>query len=147
MLKKAPSQPVRPADTPSRRASYAKSRDTRARILAAALEEASHSGFHKTSLARIAVRAGVAVGNLNYHFGSRRELPAGVDGLAGGRSHVASACRRPPTERPTSSTASGPATCLPGLSASESAHVRLADEIKLHEPGLYQRAVAGWWSE
>jgi AcrR family transcriptional regulator len=29
-------------------------------------EEASDSGFHKTSLARIAVRAGAAVGNLNY---------------------------------------------------------------------------------
>ena len=53
---------------------YAKSRDTRARILAAALAEASDAGFHKTSVARIAARAGVAIGNLNYHFGSLREL-------------------------------------------------------------------------
>ena len=63
-----------PSAAPTGRAPYAKSRDTRARILAAALAEASDSGFHKTSVARIAARAGVAVGNLHYHFGSRREL-------------------------------------------------------------------------
>ncbi len=69
-----------PRTTPLRRsgapecAGYAKSRDTRARILAAALAEASDFGFHKTSVARIAARAGVAVGNLHYHFGSRRGL-------------------------------------------------------------------------
>jgi AcrR family transcriptional regulator len=59
---------------PPGRAGYAKSRDTRARILAAALAEASEAGFHKASVAGIAARAGVAVGNLHYHFGSRREL-------------------------------------------------------------------------
>ena len=73
-------QPSSEARTP--RASYAKSRDTRARIMAAALAEASDRGFHKTSVARIAARAGVAVGNLNYHFGSRegliRELMSGL---------------------------------------------------------------------
>ena len=68
------SAPQRAPDPSAGRVSYAKSRDTRARILAAALAEASEAGFHKTSLARIAVRAGVAAGNLNYHFGSRREL-------------------------------------------------------------------------
>ena len=66
--------PLDRSAAPSGRARYAKSRDTRARILAAALAEASESGFHMTSVARIASRAGVAVGNLNYHFGSRREL-------------------------------------------------------------------------
>ena len=59
---------------PSKRIRYARSSDTRARILAAALAEASESGFHKTSVAKIAERAGVAVGNLHYHFGSRRAL-------------------------------------------------------------------------
>lgn len=53
---------------------YAKSRDTRARILAAALEEAGESGLQKTSMSRVAMRAGVAQGSLNYHFGSRAEL-------------------------------------------------------------------------
>ena len=79
MAEKAPHEvrdeaPDAAQETPSVRAGYAKSAETRARILTAALEEASDSGFHKTTLARIAVRAGVAVGNLNYHFGSRREL-------------------------------------------------------------------------
>ncbi|MCR9093055.1 MAG: TetR/AcrR family transcriptional regulator [bacterium] len=53
---------------------YAKSRETRARILAAALEEAGESGLQKTSMSRVAMRAGVAQGSLNYHFGSRAEL-------------------------------------------------------------------------
>ena len=53
---------------------YAKSRDTRARILAATLEEAGESGFYKASTAAIAARAGVAIGSVNYHFGSRDEL-------------------------------------------------------------------------
>ncbi len=68
-----PDAAARPA-SPSGRAGYAKSLDTRARILAATLEEAGDSGFHKASVARIAARAGVAVGNLHYHFGSRGQL-------------------------------------------------------------------------
>ena len=59
---------------PRSRGPYAKSSDTRARILDAALEVAGELGFHRASVARIAERAGVAVGNLHYHFGSRDEL-------------------------------------------------------------------------
>lgn len=125
-------------------AGYAKSRDTRARILAAALEEAGESGFYKTSVARIAARAGVAIGSLNYHFGSRAaliselmrqlmddymtrvqaaEAQSGGDYFSRERavllayiSHV----RRHPS------------------------YVRLADEIKLHEPELYRRGARHW---
>jgi len=125
-------------------AGYAKSRDTRARILAAALEEAGESGFYKTSVARIAARAGVAIGSLNYHFGSRAaliqelmrqlmddyktraqaaEAQSGGDYFSRERalllayvSHV----RRHPS------------------------YVRLADEIKLHEPDLYRRGAQHW---
>lgn len=128
----------------SARSGYAKSLDTRARILAATLEEASNAGLHKASVARIAARAGVAVGNLNYHFGSRGELLR-------------------------QSMASLMADLLPRLNAAEAhdhanffereragllvyldylrahpAHVRLASEIRLHEPALYRRAVTGW---
>jgi len=53
---------------------YARSEDTRARILAAALEETTRVGFHKVSMANIAANAEVAVGILNYHFGSRQKL-------------------------------------------------------------------------
>ena len=136
--------PLQQPDTSSGRTRYAKSRDTRARILAAALAEASDSGFHKTSLARIAVRAGVAVGNLNYHFGSRRELLRELmDSLVAdlmSRLHIAD-----PDESADffDRQRAGLLAYLDYLRANP-AHVRLADEIKLHEPDLYQRAIDGW---
>lgn len=128
------------------RASYAKSRDTRARILAAALAEASHSGFHKTSLARIASRAGVAIGNLNYHFGSRRdllrELMASLVTDLMPRLHAADAAADDGADFFERQRA-GLLAYLDYLRANP-AHVRLADEIKLHEPELYERAMAEW---
>jgi AcrR family transcriptional regulator len=126
------------------RAGYAKSRDTRARILAAALEEAGSSGFHKTSVARIALRAGVAVGNLHYHFGSReellRELMGSLMADLMSRLHAADADDSADFfERQRA----GLLVYLGYLRANP-AYVRLADEIQLHEPELYRRAVAGW---
>jgi AcrR family transcriptional regulator len=130
--------------TTSARPGYAKSRDTRARILAAALAEASDSGFHKTSVARIAARAGVAVGNLHYHFGSRRELMrelmsslvgdliARLDGIEADDGADFFERQR-----------AGLLVYLDYARANP-AYVRLADEIKLHEPDLYRRAIAGW---
>jgi AcrR family transcriptional regulator len=59
---------------PEARGKYARSEDTRERILAAALEESAQVGIHKASMANIAARAEVAVGILNYHFGSRQEM-------------------------------------------------------------------------
>jgi AcrR family transcriptional regulator len=126
------------------RVGYAKSRDTRARILAAALAEASDSGFHKTSVARIAARAGVAVGNLHYHFGSRRELLRELMGSLVAdlmsRLHAAAADEGADffdRQR------AGMLVYLE-YSRANPAYLRLADEIKLHEPDLYRRAVAGW---
>ena len=135
--------PQRP-DTPNGRASYAKSRETRARILEAALGEASDSGFHKTSVARIAARAGVAVGNLHYHFGSRRELlrelMASVAADLMSRLHAVDADESADFfERQRASLLA----YLDYLRANP-AHVRLADEIKLHEPDLYRRAIGEW---
>jgi AcrR family transcriptional regulator len=142
------SSPLQPAaelsDAPSKRSPYARSRDTRARILAAALAEASESGFHKTSVARIAARANVAVGNLHYHFGSRRELLRELmvslvaDLLS--RLHVAH-----PDEAADffSRERAGLLVYLEYLRENP-AYVRLADEVKLHDPELYRRAVAGW---
>jgi len=136
--------PLGQAAAPSGRSSYAKSRDTRARILAAALTEASESGFHKASVARIAERAGVAVGNLHYHFGSRRELLRELMG-----SLVADLMSRLHVADPDDNAdffdrqRASLLAYLDYLRANP-AHVRLADEIKLHEPGLYQLAIAGW---
>lgn len=123
---------------------YAKSRDTRARILAAALEEASESGFHKTSVARIAARAGVAIGSLNYHFGSRAELIRELmrqlmsDYLA--RVQAAEA-------QSGSGYFSRERAVLLAYVAHvrrHPSHVRLADEIKLHEPELYRHGARLW---
>jgi AcrR family transcriptional regulator len=134
----------RSAAAPSRRVRYARSHDTRARILEAALAEASDTGFHKTSVARIAARAGVAVGNLHYHFGSRRELLRELMG-----SLVADLLSRLHVANPPESAdffdreRAGLLVYLEYLRANP-AYARLADEVKLHEPELYRRAVAGW---
>lgn len=127
-----------------RRAGYAKSRETRARILAAALAEASHSGLHKASVARIAERAGVAIGNLNYHFGSRKELLRELMGTLVAelmqRLHAIDAADDADFfERQRA----GLLAYLDHLRAHPE-QVRLADEIKLHDPELYRSAVAGW---
>ncbi len=136
-----PPEPARSAEPAS---GYAKSRDTRERILAAALEEAGESGFHKTSVARIAARAGVAIGSLHYHFGSRAELirelmrQLMVDYLARVQAAEAqSAGDYFARER---------AVLLAYVAhvRRHPAYVRLADEIKLHEPELYRRGAALW---
>ena len=128
----------------SRREGYAKSRETRARILAAALAEASEAGLHKASVAGIAARAGVAVGNLHYHFGSRSELLRELMGTLVAdlmsRLHAVDADDGADFfewQR------AGLLAYLSYLRANP-AHVRLADEIKLHEPDLYRRAVSRW---
>jgi AcrR family transcriptional regulator len=127
-----------------RRAGYAKSHETRERILAAALAEAGHAGLHKVSVAGIAARAGVAVGNLHYHFGSRRALLRQLMGALVAdlmpRLHAIDADDAADFfERQRA----GLLAYLDYLRANP-AHVRLADEIKLHDPALYRRAVAGW---
>jgi AcrR family transcriptional regulator len=135
-----------PLDRPTApgRSQYAKSRDTRARILAAALAEASESSFQEVSIAGIAARAGFAVGNVHYHFGSRRRLLRELMGSLAAdlmaRLHAADADDHADFfERQRA----GLLAYLGYLRANP-AHVRLADEIKLHEPELYRRAVAGW---
>ena len=112
--------------------------------MAAALAEASDRGFHKTSVARIAARAGVAVGNLNYHFGSRegliRELMSGLVADLVSRLHEVEADDDADFfERQRASMLA----YLDYLRANP-AHIRLADEIRLLEPELYRRAVSGW---
>jgi AcrR family transcriptional regulator len=139
-----PSRGPAPRRRARRRVGYAKSRATRARILAAALAEASRAGLHKASVARIAERAGVAVGNLNYHFGSRkqllRELMASLVADLMPRLHAIDAADDADFfERQRA----GLLAYLDHLRAHPE-QVRLADEIKLHDPALYRRAVADW---
>jgi AcrR family transcriptional regulator len=135
---------ARRSTPPSGRSGYAKSRDTRTKILAAALEEASESGFYKASVARIAARAGVAVGNLNYHFGSRGELLRELMGAL--MADLMSRLHAAETDDSADFFERQRAALLVYLDylRANPAHVRLADEIKLHDPDLYRRAVAGW---
>jgi len=136
-------------DTPAppaspRRPGYAKSLDTRARILAAALEEASDAGIHQTSVAAIAARAGVAIGSLNYHFGSREELLREL--MSSLTTDLLS--RLHDTDRSAAGDffereRAGLLAYLDHLRA-HPAYLRLAGEIRLHEPDLYRRAVGGW---
>jgi len=130
--------------SPAARAGYAKSRDTRARILAAALDEASESGFHKASVARIAARAGVAVGNLHYHFGSRGELLKELMGAL--MTDLMPRLHAVDADDSADFFDRQRAALLVYLDylRANPAYIRLADEIKLHEPDLYRRAVAGW---
>jgi AcrR family transcriptional regulator len=128
----------------SKRSAYAKSADTRARILAAALEEASDSGIHETSLAAISARAGVAVGSLNYHFGSREELLRALMGslTADLMSRLHATAMNDDLdffERERADML----VYLEYLRANPT-YLRLAGEIELHEPKLYRRAVADW---
>src|SRR5581483_6940417 len=138
-----PDPRARPRSRPGR-SGYAKSQETRARILAAALEEATDSGIHDTSLAAIAARAGVAIGSLNYHFGSReellRELMASLTTELVARLHATDPQDDGDffeRER------AGLLVYLDHLRANP-AYLRLAGEIRLHEPALYRRTVAGW---
>ena len=135
-------QPAR-TPRPTRRTGYAKSAETRARILAAALAEASEAGIHETSLAAIAERAGVAIGSLNYHFGSReellRELMTSLTAELLARLQAAADDGQDFFERERA----GMLTYLDHLRRNPT-FLRLADEIEVHEPRLYRRAVRDW---
>lgn len=132
------------ATPPTKRASYARSADTRAKILAAALAEASETGFHKTSVARIAARAGVAVGNLHYHFGSRGELLRELMGsLMNDLFERLQAAVPDPNANFFEVERAGLLVYIQYL-RDNPAYGRLLDEIKLHEPELFNRGLAAW---
>src|SRR6266542_4541421 len=70
------------AATPSQKTSPKNSRSrgeiTRERLVEVACDEFVHHGFHATSMRQIADKAGVAVGGIYNHFGSKDELFAAV---------------------------------------------------------------------
>ena len=131
-------------DATGQRGKYARSDGTRARILQAALTEAGESGFQKTSVAKIAVRAGVALGVVNYHFGSKgellRELMASLTRDLHSRLYLAM-----PAAGGTffDHERAGMLAYLDYLRANPS-YLRLCEEVRWLEPELYQRAVEAW---
>ena len=134
-------------NTASPRSQYQRSDETRGRILDAALAEACEVGFQKTSVARIADRAGVAVGNLNYHFGSKQELlrRAMVSLIRDFRAQLLFAL---PSDSHDffEQEKLGLLTYLAYLRANPS-HARLAEEVRLHDPSLYKRGIDAWLDE
>jgi len=130
--------------TATRPTRYAKSRATRAQILAAAREEATAGGLHRASSARIAARAQVAVGSLNYHFGSRDALLRAV--MADLMDDLARRLTEADPGAGTDFFTRHRAELLGYVQyvRANPAHVRLADEIKFLEPGLYAEGVAEW---
>lgn len=81
----ARAEKVSPAATDLRRApKQARSRRTRERILAAAVECFEHRGYDETTTAMIAQRAGIGVGTLYGHFPDKRELLLTLFGLWSG---------------------------------------------------------------
>ena len=143
----APSALSSATNASPRRSGYRRSVETRGRILDAALAEACAVGFQKTSVARIAERAGVAVGNLNYHFGSKQELlrRAMVSLIRDFRAQLLFAL---PSDNHDffEQEKSGLLTYLAYLRANPS-HARLAEEVRLHDPSLYKRGVDAWLDE
>ncbi len=139
-----PTKSVTPPPAARSQNGYSKSADARARILAAALEEANEAGLHKASLAGIAGRAGFAIGNLHYHFGSRdRLLREMMDWLIGDLMARLHAVDIDDGADFFDRQRRGLLVYLEYLRAYPG-HIGLADQVKLHEPDLYRRAVAAW---
>ncbi len=128
---------------PGKRGPYAKSSETRERILGAALEVSGEVGIHRASVAGIAERAGVAVGNLHYHFGSRedllRELLETVQEKLLDEMRQAIADTR-------DGLAMEEAALRTYLSflRRNAAYVRLSEEARLLEPELYRESITTW---
>jgi AcrR family transcriptional regulator len=123
------------------RGQYARSEDTRRRILDAALAEAGESGFQNTSVATIAARADVAVGVLNYHFGSKKDLLAQL--MASQVQDFVSRLAAP--EQDENFFVYEEKLLLAYLKFLEEhpSYVRLGEEIRLHDAELYREGIKG----
>lgn len=126
-----------------KRGEYAKSAETRERILTAAAAVAGEVGVHAVSVARIAERAGVAVGNLHYHFGSLDELMRVV------MQHVADWL----TSEILQAIESGGDVFAREEAAFRAylafvrrnpTYVRLAEEARVHHPEIYHSVLKTW---
>ncbi len=132
----------RPAES-RKRGNYAKTAETREKILAAAMQTAEDLGFHGVSLSEIAKRAGVAVGNVSYHFGSREELLREVMQTVTAQLQqdvlVAGVSGRNAFER-------GEAGIRAYLSFihRHPAYARMAEQVRHHHPEIYRENLAAW---
>lgn len=127
------------SQTGSVRGQYARTEDTRTRVLDAALTEARESGFQRTSVAKIAARAGVAVGVLNYHFGSKQELLAQL--MAAQVKDFVSRLTAPEQDEDFFAYEEKLLRTYLAYLRSNPTYVRLGEEVRLHDPDLYRAGV------
>ena len=129
----------------NKRGAYAKSADTKQKILDAARDVAGEEGFHGVSVAKIAARAGVAVGNLHYHFGSLddllRELMEQVTDQITSEALQAAESTGDVFERE-----EAVLRAYLAFVRRNPTYVRLAEEVRVHHPDIYNR-VLGMWLE
>ncbi|MFQ5698899.1 MAG: TetR/AcrR family transcriptional regulator [Myxococcota bacterium] len=126
-----------------KRGQYAKTAATRARILAAARHVAQARGFHRVSLSEVARRAGVAVGNVSYHFGSRDELLRAL--MRSVADEIVEHVIRP---------AEGGGDYFERAEASlraylafvhrHPAYLRMGDQLRHHRPEIHRRYLEAW---
>ena len=121
------------------RGQYARSEDTRKRILAAALAEAADGGIINTSVSRIGARAGVAVGNLNYHFGSKKELLHEL--MAAQVEDMLSRMSAPAETDDFFSYEESLVRAYLGFLHENPAYIRLAEEVRHIDPDLYHEGM------
>ena len=126
------------------RGGYKRSDETRARVFDAALAEACEVGFQKTSLAKVAARAGVAVGVLNYHYGSKRELMRCVM-VSVHKDLVDQLLFALPADSDEffDQERAGLLAYIAYLRANP-AHSRLVEEVRQHDSELHQQGVEVW---
>jgi len=131
------------ASPPRKRGPYAKSTQTRERILAAAFEVAGEVGLHRAAVTTIADRADVAVGNLHYHFGSRDNL---LHELMEWVQREALAMMEDAIEDAPNVQAVHEAVIRANLAfvRRNPAYIRLAEEVRVHKPELYKEGIATW---
>lgn len=134
---------IQESSEPRKRGNYAKTAETRGRILVAARQVAEELGFHGVSLSEVAKRAGVAVGNVGYHFGSREELLREVMQTVTAQIQedvlLAGAPGRDMFER-------GEAGVRAYLAFvhEHPAYGRISAEVRHHHPDIYREGLAGW---
>lgn len=136
---------AQPTATPvrTRRGRYAKTAETREKILSAAWEVAEERGFHKVSLSEVASRAEVAVGNVSYHFGSREALVRALMRSVAEQvtEHVVHTAA---TGRDYFERADAGLRGYLDFVRRHPAYVRLGDELRHHRPEIWGRYVAAW---
>ena len=127
----------------AKRGAYAKSADTRQRILSAARDVAGELGFHGVSVAKIAARAAIAVGNLHYHFGSLdellRELMQQVTDEITNEALQAMEHTGDFFERE-----EAVIRAYLAFVHRNPTYVRLAEEVRVHHPDIYNRVLSHW---